>query len=72
MSTHDLASLTAQIGQTQGELRAMHLKYHLTTAALLTSNQMHRYSELRGYRWESRKLSLSSVQRIGDLEGADT
>ena len=25
-------SLTAQIGETQGELRAVHLKYHLTTA----------------------------------------
>lgn len=41
--------LTAQIGETQGELRALHLKYHLTTAELLTRHQRHRYAELRGY-----------------------
>jgi Spy/CpxP family protein refolding chaperone len=45
-----LAALTAQIGETQGELRAVHLKYHLTTAELLTPHQRHRYAELRGYR----------------------
>ena len=45
-----LASLTAQIGETQGELRAVHLKYHLTTAELLSPHQRHRYAELRGYR----------------------
>lgn len=45
-----LARLTSQIGETEGLLRAVHLKYHLTTAALLTEHQRHRYSELRGYR----------------------
>jgi hypothetical protein len=45
-----LASLTAQIGETQGQLRAVHLKYHLTTADLLSPHQKHRYAELRGYR----------------------
>jgi hypothetical protein len=45
-----LASLTAQIGARQGELRAVHLKYHLTTAALLSPDQRRRYGELRGYR----------------------
>ena len=44
-----LAGLTAQIGETQGKLRAVHLKYHLTTAELLTPHQRHRYAELRGY-----------------------
>jgi Spy/CpxP family protein refolding chaperone len=44
-----LAALTAQIGETQGELRAVHLKYHLTTAELLSPHQRHRYAELRGY-----------------------
>jgi hypothetical protein len=45
-----LTSLTAQIGETQGRLRAVHLKYHLTTAELLSPHQRHRYAELRGYR----------------------
>jgi hypothetical protein len=42
--------LTAQIADTQGKLRAVHLKYHLTTADLLTGAQRQRYAELRGYR----------------------
>ena len=45
-----LAALTAQIGEAQGQLRAIHLKYHLTTADLLSPHQRHRYAELRGYR----------------------
>lgn len=45
-----LALLTAQIGKRQGELRAVHLKYHLTMAELLSADQRQRYSELRGYR----------------------
>jgi hypothetical protein len=45
-----LASLTTQIGERQGELRAVHLKYHLTTADLLTGDQRDLYAELRGYR----------------------
>jgi hypothetical protein len=45
-----LASVTAQIGESQGQLRAVHLKYHLTTAELLTPDQKRQYGELRGYR----------------------
>lgn len=45
-----LAELTAVIGKTHGELRAVHLKYHLTTSALLTADQARQYSVLRGYR----------------------
>jgi Spy/CpxP family protein refolding chaperone len=45
-----LADLTAQVGRLQGELRAVHLKYHLTTAELLSPEQSQRYAELRGYR----------------------
>jgi len=45
-----LASLTSQIGERQGQLRAIHLKYHLTTAEVLTPDQRQRYRELRGYR----------------------
>jgi hypothetical protein len=50
MTTDRLALLTAQIGERQGELRAVHLKYHLITAELLSADQRQRYAELRGYR----------------------
>jgi hypothetical protein len=50
MTPEDLAALTAKIGNAQGKLRAVHLKYHLTTADLLTADQRQRYAELRGYR----------------------
>jgi hypothetical protein len=32
-----------------GELREIHLKYHLSTADILTASQMQKYAELRGY-----------------------
>lgn len=44
-----LKSATAAIAQIRGELRDTHLKYHLSTAELLTREQIHRYAELRGY-----------------------
>jgi hypothetical protein len=50
ISPASLKALTSQIGETQATLRAVHLKYHLTTAELLTTHQRHRYAELRGYR----------------------
>ena len=50
ISTEALAALTAQIAEAQGQLRQIHLKYHLTTAELLTPHQRHRYAQLRGYR----------------------
>lgn len=50
MTTDDLARLTARIGETQGALRAVHLKYHLTSADLLTPDQRQHYAQLRGYR----------------------
>ena len=45
-----LAQLALQIGKIQGRLRAVHLKYHLTTRALLSPAQRERYASLRGYR----------------------
>ena len=45
-----LAVLTGVVGRLQGELRAVHLKHHLTTAELLSAEQSKRYAELRGYR----------------------
>jgi hypothetical protein len=50
ISLVSLDRLTLQIGETQAKLRAVHLKYHLTTAELLSIHQRHRYAELRGYR----------------------
>jgi hypothetical protein len=44
-----LQALTGEIGQTHGALRAVHLKYHLTAAAVLTDQQMMQYRHLRGY-----------------------
>jgi len=44
-----LKASTAAVAVTQGELRETHLKYHLSTAALLTPVQMQRYADLRGY-----------------------
>jgi Spy/CpxP family protein refolding chaperone len=44
-----LEAATSRIGATQAALRAAHLKYHLSTAAILTTEQVKRYDELRGY-----------------------
>jgi Spy/CpxP family protein refolding chaperone len=44
-----LQAATAAIGELRGTLRDTHLKYHLATAALLSPDQIHRYTELRGY-----------------------
>jgi Spy/CpxP family protein refolding chaperone len=49
VSEEKLSSAMAFIGQAQAELRRTHLKYHLLTSALLTPQQLHRYSQLRGY-----------------------
>jgi hypothetical protein len=40
---------SARAGQAQGALRAVHLRHHLATAAVLTPAQRARYAELRGY-----------------------
>jgi hypothetical protein len=39
----------AEIGATQSQLRAAHLKYHLSTVAMLQPSQIEQYSALRGY-----------------------
>jgi hypothetical protein len=44
-----LKAATAASAQIRGELRNTHLKYHLSTAALLDPDQIRRYAELRGY-----------------------
>ena len=44
-----LEGTTRRIGGTQAALRAAHLKYHLSTVAALTPQQVALYNELRGY-----------------------
>src|SRR6187431_2504520 len=49
ITLESLKASTAAVGATQGLLRETHLKYHLSTVSVLTSSQMQRYAELRGY-----------------------
>lgn len=49
VTPESLKASTAAVAAMQGALRETHLKYHLSTAALLSSGQMQRYAELRGY-----------------------
>jgi hypothetical protein len=44
-----LEAMTREIGSTQAALRAAHLKYHLSTTAILSAEQVRRYNVLRGY-----------------------
>jgi hypothetical protein len=44
-----LSTATAEIGTTQAELRAAHLKYHLSTVAMLEPSQIQEYAVMRGY-----------------------
>jgi len=45
----NVAAAVAAIAETQGALRNAHLRYHLTTLALLQTDQVERYARLRGY-----------------------
>jgi hypothetical protein len=49
VTPNSLKGSTAAIATTQGELRGTHLKFHLSTVALLSHDQVQRYAELRGY-----------------------
>lgn len=44
-----IAAATDAAGRAQAALRAVHLRWHLTTSATLTAAQRARYAELRGY-----------------------
>jgi hypothetical protein len=44
-----LSAATSEIGGTQAELRAAHLRYHLSTVAMLEPAQIQQYAALRGY-----------------------
>ena len=49
VTPESLKASTIASALTQGELRETHLKYHLSTGAVLNPRQMQRYAELRGY-----------------------
>lgn len=44
-----VAAATVAIGETQARLRNAHLKFHLSTVAVLQPDQIERYQQLRGY-----------------------
>jgi hypothetical protein len=46
----DLRARLGRIAALSGELRAVHLRTHLQTRALLTEHQIQRYNQVRGYR----------------------
>ena len=45
----DLEARVSRIAGLHGQLRAVHLEAHLATRAILTDDQVQRYTELRGY-----------------------
>ncbi|WP_291863384.1 Spy/CpxP family protein refolding chaperone [Bradyrhizobium sp.] len=49
VTPESLKTSTEAVAATQGALREAHLKYHLSTTAILTPGQLRRYAELRGY-----------------------
>jgi Spy/CpxP family protein refolding chaperone len=49
VTSESLKSTLVAISETQARLRESHLKYHLSTTALLNQSQMLRYADLRGY-----------------------
>jgi hypothetical protein len=56
VTPESLNASTAAVAATQGTLRETHLKYHLSTVAVLSPGQMQRYAELRGYGGEAEPM----------------
>lgn len=56
VTPESLRASTAAVAVTQGALRETHLKYHLSTVAVLSPGQMQRYAELRGYDREAQPM----------------
>jgi hypothetical protein len=63
ITTESLALHTAEVGRLEGELRAVHLKYHLLTAPLLSAAQRASYARLRGYTGESAPAAPSAHEQ---------
>ena len=49
ITPESLKASTAAIAATQGELRAAHLRHHLSTLGILSPHQVQMYGKLRGY-----------------------
>jgi hypothetical protein len=49
VTEESLQKSVSEIALTQGELRATHLKYHLSARSILNDEQLRKYAELRGY-----------------------
>jgi quercetin dioxygenase-like cupin family protein len=50
ISERSLTQAVAEIGTLQAQLRAVHLRAHLAQTKMLTTEQIARYNQLRGYR----------------------
>lgn len=62
IDTATLAGHTQRIGQLQATLRASHLRTHLQQIEFLTSEQVGRYAQLRGYTASADSFPSSSHQ----------
>jgi ketosteroid isomerase-like protein len=62
-----LRDVTAEIGATQAALRAVHLRYHLDTAAILTPPQISRYAVLRGYAGADQPFVRQAAEATSDI-----
>ena len=49
VTSQTLVDTVTEIGKTQAELRATHLRYHLLAVEVLTPDQLQHYARLRGY-----------------------
>lgn len=49
VTPESLKLATAAAAATHGQLREAHLKFHLATAGVLSTEQMRKYAQLRGY-----------------------
>ena len=67
-SAETVTTMTAHLGQIEGQLRATHLKYHLLTRPMLTDDQNAAYARLRGYVSEGQPAS-SPQQHPGHQPG---
>jgi integrase len=74
VTPESLKASTAAIATTQGVLRETHLKYHLSTVAILTPGQMQRYAELRGSRLHDTRHTTGQrgLRATGNLKFVQT